>query len=314
MLVVRTGAIGDVVNALVFASAVKEAHPATEIGWVVHALARPLVTGHPSVDRVHVWRRGGGLSELRRLLGEVRGVGYGMAVDLQRIQKSALVARLSGAERVLGLDRGRAKELSWLWTKEHVAAMPGENHMVDFYMGFARHLGIDLPVRRLLPRDAAAESWAEAFVGELGAAPVLVNLGATKPDNRWVPERFGQLADALARELDAPVLFTGSEADREMERGALAALPSDSRVRSTVGQTDLLQLLALERHSRLFVGCDTGPMHMAAAVGIPCVVLFGPADPARTGPYGEGHCSVRAPEGKMDQLGVQAVLTSVLGL
>ncbi|MFT5291434.1 MAG: heptosyltransferase-1 [Planctomycetota bacterium] len=314
LLIVRTGAIGDVVNALVFATAVKQAYPATEIGWVVHGLARPLVTGHPSVDRVHVWARGGGLAEVRRLLREIREVGYGMAVDLQRIQKSALIARFSGADRVLGLDRGRAKELSWLWTKEHVAAKPGEQHMVDLYMGFARYLGIDVPARRLLPNNEAAERWADAFLGELGAAPVLVNLGATKPENRWIPERFGQLADALAGELGAPVVFTGSEADRAMEVGALAALAGESKVRSTVGQTDLLQLLALERRSRLFIGCDTGPMHMAAAVGTPCVVLFGPADPERTGPFGEGHSIVRAPDGKMAQLGVQAVLAGVLGL
>ncbi len=314
LLIVRTGAIGDVVNALVFATAVKDTHPATEIGWVVHGLARPLVLGHPSVDRVHLWRRGGGFSEVRRLLREVRGVGYGMAVDLQRIQKSALVARLSGADRVLGLDRARAKELSWLWTREHVTAKPGEVHMLDLYMGFARYLGIEASPRRLLPKNAAAELWAQEYLGELGAAPVLVNLGATKPENRWVPERFGQLAEALAKELDAPVLFTGSEADRAIEQGALAALAGDSGVRSTVGQTDLPQLLALERRSRLFIGCDTGPMHMAAAVGTPCVALFGPADPARTGPWGEGHRIVRAPNGKMDQLGVQTVLTSALGL
>src|SRR5262245_42388752 len=117
VLAVRTGAIGDVVNALTFAVALKEARLDLFLGWVVHPLAAPLVEGHPCVDRVHVWKRDGGTGELLRLVRELRAERYDLAVDLQRIQKSALVARFSGAARVLGYDRRRAKELSWLWTK-----------------------------------------------------------------------------------------------------------------------------------------------------------------------------------------------------
>ena len=116
VLVVRLGAIGDVTNALVFAAALKDASPRTRIGWVVHPLAQPLVEANPVVDRVHVWRRGAGPGELVRVLREVRSAGYELAVDLQRLQKSALLARFSGAKRVLGYDRARAKESSWIWT------------------------------------------------------------------------------------------------------------------------------------------------------------------------------------------------------
>jgi len=286
ILVVRLGAIGDVVNALVFATAVKDASPRTEIGWVVHPLARPLVEGHPSVDRVHVWHKRGGWGELKSLLRELRAARYDLAVDLQRIQKSALLARFSGAPRVLGYDRARAKELSWLWSTERIPAGAPHAHMVEHYLAFARRLGIaDPAARHLLPVDSAAEAWAAEFVAELGAAPVLVNLGATKPSNRWVSGRFGELALRLHAELGAPVVFTGGEADRETERAARAVVGDQAGIRSTVGETSLLQLLALERRARLFVGCDTGPMHMAVAVGTPTVVLFGPADPRRTGPW-----------------------------
>jgi lipopolysaccharide heptosyltransferase II len=292
VLVVRLGAIGDVTNALVFAAALKDAHPATRIGWVVHPLAAPLVEGHPCVDRVHLWRKGGGPAELRRVLREVRGERYDLAVDLQRITKSALLARLSGARRVLGYDRGRAKELSWLWTKERIAPGPLETHMVEHYLAFAHHLGLErADARHVLPVDAEAEAWAEAKLAELGAAPVIVNLGATKEANRWLPERFGELALALHETLGAPVLLTGSEADRPVEAAALAALGdhvSGAGVESTVGGTDLPRLISLLRRARLFVGCDTGPMHLAGAVGTPVVALFGPADPRRTGPWRTG--------------------------
>ena len=97
VLVVRLGAIGDVVNATCFATAVKRFAPETEIGWVVHPLAQPLVEGHPSIDRVHVWPRGGGVGGLRAVAKRLRAERYDVAVDLQRIAKSSLLARFSGA-------------------------------------------------------------------------------------------------------------------------------------------------------------------------------------------------------------------------
>jgi ADP-heptose:LPS heptosyltransferase len=307
LLAVRTGAIGDVVNALVFAAAVKEAAPETRIGWVVHPLAAPLVTGHPAVDRVHPWKRGGGVRELVRLVRELRAERYPLAVDLQRIQKSALVARLA-APRVLGFDRARTKEVSWLWTTERVGPETGP-HRVDGYLDLARHLGCPARAPRfLLPRDEAAEAWAAGLVRDLGGAPVLVNLGASKPENRWEPERAGALALALA-ERGVAVCLTGGPGDRAAAERAVRA--ASAQVRDLVGHTSLLQLAALARRARLFVGCDTGPMHLAAAAGARVVALFGPADPARTGPYGAGQRVVRAPSRRMEDLDVAAVLAAV---
>ena len=276
--------------------AVKDAHPETEIGWVTHPLACPLVEGNPCVDRVHVWEKRGGAREVLRVIRELRGARYDLAVDMQRITKSSLLARLSGARRVIGYDRARAKEGSWLWTRERIPGGSPAAHMVEHYLEFARYLGVEDPVpRHVLPTNAGAETWADALLEDLGAAPILVNLGATKPANRWDSGRFGELAVALGRELDAPVLLTGSEADREAEQGALAAVGSAEGVRSTVGLTSLVQLVSLTRRARLFVGCDTGPMHIAAACGVPVVALFGPADPRRTGPFGDSHRVVRVP-------------------
>jgi lipopolysaccharide heptosyltransferase II len=296
VLVVRLGAIGDVVNALVFATALKQAHPEVEIGWVVHELAQPLVEGHPSIDRVHLWRRNGGWAALRRVVGEIRSERYELAVDLQRIFKSALVARLSGAKRVLGHDRARAKEASWVWTKEHIPAGDPAAHMVEQYLEFVRHLGVAHPqARHVLPPDGEAEAWAHELVSELGAAPIVMSLGATKPANRWEPERFGELAVLLRHELDAPVLLIGGPDDQEAGEHAAKVIDNEPGVRNLVGRTSLRQLVALSREASLFIGCDTGPMHIAAATGTPVVALFGPADPRRTGPWGNEHRVVRVP-------------------
>jgi heptosyltransferase I len=315
VLVVRLGAIGDVVNALVFATAVKRAQPDTHIGWAIHDLARPLVEGHPSVDRVHQWRRGSGSAGRRAVTRELRAERYDLAVDLQRIAKSALLARASGAPRMLGYDRGRAKEFSWLLATERIEPGPPHEHMVDQYLAFARHLGCDGPAEHLLPVDAEADAWAAALVDELGGAPVLINPGASKSPNRWAPGRFGALAKRLVQDAMAPVVAIGGPGDRELAAALFEA--AGPGVRDLVGATTLPQLIALERRARLVVTGDTGPMHLAVAVGVPTLALFGPADPRRTGPYGwtdqtsARHTVLRAANGRMDALVVETVHDAV---
>lgn len=315
VLVVRLGAIGDVTNALVFAEAVKAHAPHTRVGWVVHPLAQPLVEGHPAVDRVHVWRRERAWADLPRLRRELRAESYGLAVDLQRIAKSALVARLSGAPRILGYDRGRSKELSWLLHRERIAPGDPRAHMVEHYLAFARHLGIEAPTaRHRLPDDPEAEAWASELLAELGGPPIVLSIGASKPENRWPAERFGELALALSGRGERPV-FAGGPQDREAADRAMAA--SQGAALDLTGRTSLRQLIALLNSAKVVVSADTGPMHLAAAQGRPVVALFGPADPARTGPWGSGHRILRGPgwdpaaplqSCSMDDLGVEDVL------
>lgn len=285
LVIVRTGAIGDVTNALVFAEAVRAQAPKTRIGWVVHPLAQPLLEGHPAVDQVHVWPRGGGFSGLRALGKELREASYDMAVDLQRILKSALVSRMSGAPRRVRYDRGRSKELSWLLGGEPIPAGDRSAHMVEQYLEFARHLGIESPtVRHRLPEDPAAEAWAEEnFPGE---APVIFSIGASKPENRWPAERWGELAQVFARETGETGVLAGGPGDVELGRVAMDVSKRDAR--NYVGRTTLPQLIALLRKARLVVSADSGPMHLAVAVGTPVIALFGPADPRRTGPWNPG--------------------------
>jgi ADP-heptose:LPS heptosyltransferase len=309
LLVVRTGAIGDVVNALVFAGAIRELAPNTRIGWVVHPLSAPLLEAHPWIDRVHLWRKQGGVGELRRVARELRTVGYSLAVDLQRIQKSALLAKLSGARRRLGFDRARTKEFAWLWSTERMAPGPDHEHMLERYAAAARHLGWEGEPRRELPRDPGAAAWAAERLAECSAPPTLLNLGASKPANRWEPERWGELARRLADE--GPVVLTGGPGDREAADRALAAA-GGAPVIDWVGASSLLELIALCRVSRRMVTCDTGPMHIAAAVGLPVAALFGPADPRRTGPWGvdrDGHPHrvLVAAGGDMGALGIDEV-------
>ena len=306
ILVVRTGAIGDVVNALVFATALKDADPQVRVGWAVHPLAQPLVEDHPSVDRVHRIPRGDGARAWLEALREIRAEEYELAVDLQRITKSGLLARLSGAPRVLGYDRARSKEGSWLWSRERIAAGPVHAHMVEQYLEFARYLGLPaVRARHVLPEDVEAERWAAELISSLGGEPLVIGIGASKPPNRWDAERFGRLAAELSA--DGPVCLVGGPEDREAARAA--GVPGAEAL-DLVGSTSLRRLSALLARARLFVGCDTGPMHLAAARGAPVVALFGPSDPRRTGPFGEGHRVLRAPSERMQDIAVEEVLAA----
>jgi len=290
ILIVRLGAIGDVVNALVFATALKRAFPDVHIGWAVHVLSEPLVRDHPMVDHVHLWRRERGVAGFFEVLRDVRAEGYELAVDLQRIFKSGALARLSGARRVVGYDRARSKEASYWWSKEHIPAGDPGAHMIEQYLEVARYLGVSEPqAEHLLPTDAAADAWAQQLVQELGEAPLLINIGASKPENRWPTENFGQLAQRCIDELDLHVCFTGGPDDRPEAARAVEVAQRPARLTNLVGETSLRELAALQSRARLFVGCDTGPMHLAAASGVPVVALFGPADPRRTGPWGARH-------------------------
>lgn len=318
VLIVRLGAIGDVINATVLASALKDLDPGLEIGWAVHEAARPIVEGHPSIDRVHLFPRKGGLRGFWRTVRECKACDYEVALDAQRLIKSAGLARLCGARRSIGFGKDRSKELSAWVTKEHLDPAHAGRHRVDQYLEFIRHLGLPVEAPRFeLPHHPSAEAWAEKRVESLDAPPVLINLGASKPENRWSPNRFGELARKLRQADAAPVLLVGGPEDRPAGVRAMSMARAQHGVESLVGETDLHQLAALQRRCALFVSCDTGPMHLAAAAGARVLALFGPADPEVTGPYGARHRILEAPappgaRASMESMDVEQVLATAL--
>ncbi|HPF14263.1 MAG TPA: glycosyltransferase family 9 protein [Planctomycetota bacterium] len=297
ILIVRLGAIGDVVNALTVAAAIKDQNPAIQIGWMVHPLSEPLVRGNPVVDRVHAVPRKGLLQNLPALRRELRAEGYGLVIDLQRMQKSAILARQAGAARVLGYDRQRCKEGAWVWYNERIPSGSPRMHMVEQYAQFVRYLGIEQPIRHGLPAPSPADlDWLRRNLpGDAQKGAVVVHVGASKPENRWEPERYRDLVLGLLAKQDRWVLLTGGPGDRADALATETACASEPRFRSLVGATSLTQLTTLLGGAELFVGCDTGPMHLAAAQGVPVLALFGPADPLRTGPYGPQHRVLRFP-------------------
>jgi lipopolysaccharide heptosyltransferase I len=280
LLVVRLGSLGDLVHTLPAVSAIHRVSPRLEIDWLVDAVHQEFLGLVPilsSVVTLAAPTARGWLAVRRRL----RARPYDAALDLQGLVKSAALARLSGARRVVGFDRASLREpaAAWLYGERVPAAACG--HVIQKNLQLATTVGattgtIEFPLRTVDSRALAA-------VQPAGSSPfALLNPGAAWPNKRWPPERFGRLARWLRDQhgLSSVALWGPGE-----EPLASAIVASSSGAATMAPPTNLTDLVALSRAARLVVSGDTGPTHIAAAVGTPVVALFGPTDPLRNGPW-----------------------------
>lgn len=296
VLIVKLSAIGDVVHTLPVSAALGDAFAHLEITWIVEAMAAPMVQGNPYLKEVIVlppeWRKSRfSLSSLHRLLAlrrDLRARRFDIALDLQGLSKSALVAWASGARYRFGYDWMR--ELAPLIVTR-VPRRPESVHIVDQFLDVARFLGapvseVKFPLHIPAEEDARArELLLEVGIGE-GQPFLVVNPSEGGGGHKgWGAERFATALDVLARDPGLPVVLVGSKADLEVAEAIqhrTACPPA-----SLVGRTNLKQLAALLRRAALHLCGDTGSAHIAAALGTRVVSLFGRSNPVRLAPYGQ---------------------------
>lgn len=296
ILIVRLTAMGDLIHGIPVACALRRALPEAQIGWVVEGRNADLLEGHPAVDHlVRVPRRWlkspTAVWQLRR---ELRALRFEVSIDLQCLTKSAIAARLSGAPRRIGYAGRLGRELSKLFHNERVAV--DDVHVIDRYLALLRPLGVERPaVEFRLPEAADDARFAQQSLQRLGLAVggfAIVNPGAGWASKRWPTERYGELARRLAAEHSLPTLAVwGGANELPMAEAIVAASGGTAQVAPA---TTMTQLAAIARRSALFVGSDTGPLHLAVAVGTRCVSLHGTSLAAQTGAYGPRNRSVQA--------------------
>jgi heptosyltransferase-1 len=318
ILIARLGSMGDILHALPAVTAIRAALPGAALGWLVEDRWTELLTARgakpdpqalspqkPVVNSIHPvdtkrWRqrffRHGTLAEMSGARRRVRDIRYDIVLDFQGAIKSAILARGSGAAAVAGFRDPREPAARFLYSQrfpragEHVIE---QNHALaaqalqPFLQG--QELKLIPPV---LPCDAAAEAWAQAEIARLGLASfALLNPGAGWGGKQWPAERFGAVARDLARH-NIKSLVNAPPGEEPLARAVVEAADGHAlEFHCSIGQ-----LIALTRRARLFIGGDTGPMHLAAALGIPTVALFGPTDPERTGPFSARAIALRHPE------------------
>lgn len=308
ILIVRLSHLGDVAHALPLYHRLAERWPRAELSWAVQPAHAALVEGLPRIARAVRFERGGGPAAWWRLARELRALAPDVAVDAQGNLKSAAVLLASGARMRLGLHpRDWREPLGARALTAHAPPAPGR-HAVERVAHLASWItGLDAEPR--LDPDLSADERArgaarlEALVGA-AAAPVAVQLGPPGDPRSWTEPRYAECVRALVEGGRTVVVLAGpAEAERaERLRAALPPVPGRlAHVRESAGPRATAALLAAvaERSGR-FVGTDSGPIHLAASLGLPTVLLWGPQDPARTGPWppaGGPHRAVTAEPG-----------------
>lgn len=280
LLVVRLGSLGDLVHTLPAVAAIRRAYPRLEIDWLVDSVHRDLLALVPILSNVVALRDRtvGAWLEARRALRARR---YDVALDFQGLVKSAGLARLSGARRVLGFDRASLRE-PWAarFYTERVEVGEGR-HVIEKNLRLAAAVGaksgdLEFPI-------APVQSEATAVLERRHIAHyALLNPCAAWPNKRWPAERFGRLAKILRDRhgLTSVVLWGPDEG-----RLAQLVVGASDDAAMAAPETKLPDLVALARGAKLIVSGDTGPLHIAAALGVPAVALFGPTNPKRNGPW-----------------------------
>lgn len=342
LLIVRLSAMGDVIHTLPAAQTLREAFPQAMIGWMIEErwaellcapgtpLRGPRSAQRPLVDWVHPvnltgWRSSllavSTLQQIAKVWNDVRAAHYDVAVDMQGAIRSTLLARLSGARVLYGAAEPRESPAS-LWYTRSVIAQGA--HVVEQNLSVAEAVGQkSLPVpQAVLPRDLSVERRVERRLADDGVdAFAILNPGAGWGAKRWPAERYGSVARALAKDGVRSILNYGP-GEEDLAREAEAA--SDGAAKAI--KSSISELIALTRRARLFIGGDTGPMHLAAALQVPVVAIFGPTDPARNGPYGTRsivlrnpaspttHARRSAPDEGMLEIGVDEVVQAARGL
>lgn len=285
---VLLSAVGDVVHGMPVATSLRRAWPEARIDWVIQESTLPLVAPHPAVSDFRVFRRRSGPAGLRSFLEFRRrhgGRGYDLVLDLQVYFKAGVLTAMLDAPVKLGFDRARSADLNGLFVTHRIPPRPVQ-HVQDQYFEFLRHLDVP-PVAEwefaFSPEEREAQ---RAYFRRLERPALAVVLRTTSRERDWLPERYARVLEAAEAELGLTPVLVGSGA--EAERAVAREVEERTRAHPVNALADGLRRLAwILDGCALALSPDTGPLHVANAVGTPVVGLYGATDPRVKGPYRE---------------------------
>lgn len=286
ILIVLMGALGDVVRGMSVADRIKEEMPLANITWLVEPKCRGIVELSESVDNVIVYDRVHPLRGIFSLRKALKAKKFDIVLDMQRHAKSGFFTWLSGAPKRIGFHPSNAKELNWVFQTEYISPADDTVNKFHHYQKFLIPLGIPEPVTHTTTlRGTRSEK-----IGTLPKPYVFVVLGSSWKSKDWVPQGY----DKLLQELAASGMHAVLVGDRSKEVLSRELSEGRSGVSNLVGATSLSELVAVIRDASCGIGPDSGPGHIASAVNVPYVSLFGPTSPKRVSPIGSEHLVVTA--------------------
>jgi lipopolysaccharide heptosyltransferase I len=285
ILLVRLGSLGDIIHAVPAAAAIRRALPQASIDWLVDERHRDVLELVPVVNR-RIAVNTSSVGSLSSVIRQLRATGYDAALDLQGLLKSAVLARLSGASRVIGFPKDLLREpaarLFYSETAGDVAP-----HVIDKNLSMLKAIGVRMPDVEFPLDDRSPHVVVEAR-SRLGLTDgqrfALINPGAAWPNKRWPPVYFAEVSRELAKRHDLRSLVLWGPGEEAIAGTVVAASDNTAAVSPP---TTIADIVSLTKAAALMISGDTGPMHIAGASGTPLVGIFGPTDPHRNGPWSE---------------------------
>lgn len=295
ILIIRLSGVGDVIHSLPLLSALRRKYIDNHITWLVSKKAEAVVAGNPGLDEVIVFEKSKGLRAWLSLIRKLKEAKFDLVIDPQSQFRSGVVAFLAGIPRRVGFVRGVSKEPNSIFMNEKVDPGKGEIHNVDRDLSFAKHLGIPPGEKKFIIHvDDGDVKYIEDFLkgaGAGGAAPLVgLSIAGSLPNKRWKNSSWAALIDAISsREKMKTIILWGPGEEGDVEEITKFA----KKKTLTAPATDLKQLAALMGKCNMVIGNDSGPLHMAVAMGTSVIGLYGPSGFKKCGPYGEGNTAIR---------------------
>lgn len=292
ILIILLGALGDVVRGLAIVNALKRDEPATHITWLVEPASAGVVSLHPGIDEVIVFRRKQGIRGVVALWKELRSRSFDVTLDLQRHLKSGIFSWLSRSPRRIGFHPEDTKEGNWIFNTEYIESRGDGESKIDHYLSFVTALGgvhgdsIDAGLSHI-----TLASIGGAWVTALQRPYIGIILGSSRYSKDWPLEGYKGLLERLSIPGVEVAVLLGDGSKVDMAR-QLEGLQSPVRIVNAVGKTSLRELVGIIHGAQVCVGPDSGPGHIAGALGVPHVTLFGPTPAGRNAPRGSELLSV----------------------
>jgi heptosyltransferase I len=283
-IVLLTG-LGDVVHGLPIVNAIKRAWPHAHITWVVEPMPSGILRPHPSVDDVIVFHKKAGWRGVQQLHAELKAHKFDIALNFNIYFKSVFPTFFSGARRRIGFDRGRARDGVWLFANEHLKPGP-RKHTQDLFLEFLDLLEIPAePMQWLIPLTETEKLEQEAFFENLTDKRVIGIVGASANFKKdWPAENYPELVNELVNRFDAHVILLGGPGEREQRIARY--ITDDAQYKPVWALGDSIRRLTwLIDACHLIIAPDTGPVHIARALEVPVIGLYGHTNPWRVGPY-----------------------------
>lgn len=291
IVLIKPSALGDIMHSLPVLHALRRRFPHAHLAWLVNRVYEPVLRGHPDLDALVTFDRGalrqswlGGAVAFTDFLRHLRLQRFDLAIDLQGLFRTGLMTLATGARHRVGLSSAR-EGATWFYNRR-IDDTTGVQHAVDRYAKVAEALGADGRDKTFhLPVDAESKAWAQRLLANCPRPWIAVGVGARWLTKRWPPSHFAELTRRAIDRFGGTALFVGAPDEAELAQQAAAQVPNP--VCQLTGKTNLPQLIALLSEADVMLANDTGPLHVAVALGRPVVAPYTCTQIDRTGPYGQ---------------------------